>query len=183
MMVAIAADLLLCCGQNQSCFVLVKRGAINKHHLCERSPNLPRLSGKWCKISQWLTISFPKVKKKYLNFCAKNGLINVDFGLATLWRNETFKVNFKQRVQGTLIFCTSLGVSFVKIVLRSRINAFLFWDSQLLNWCYYYCLNYNAKNRKRGQKVPYSFFISKFKPFAWYELSSDLHISNGWLLL
>ena len=46
MMVAIAADLLLCCGQNQSCFVLVKRGAINKHHLCERSPNLPRLSGK-----------------------------------------------------------------------------------------------------------------------------------------
>lgn len=32
-------------GQNQSCFVLVKRGAINKHHLGERSPNLPRLSG------------------------------------------------------------------------------------------------------------------------------------------
>ena len=39
---------LLCLrGQNQSCFVLVKRGAINKHHLCERSPNLPRLSGKY----------------------------------------------------------------------------------------------------------------------------------------
>ena len=66
-------------GQNQSCFVLVKRGAINKHHLCERSPNLPRLSGTlredcFCTSLQLLTVIFSGRKRGIM---VKNKCISI----------------------------------------------------------------------------------------------------------
>ena len=38
MMVYLVALLQCYSGQNQSCFVLVKREVINKHHLCQKKP-------------------------------------------------------------------------------------------------------------------------------------------------